>query len=233
MIFNRRYKGLALLVGLGWLLMGPGCRAQNTPTPPAATPTTVAARHEDPPATTGPTSERQTVAPAGVWFSPEENPGLPDTSLDADTYAASAPEFPPDLEWLNTDRPLTLAELKGKVVILVFWAYDCIDCVYSFEGLQRLAQDYPDDLVIIGVHSLKLTAEAETEAVRRAIAGYELAYPVINDRDLRLWYNWGVQGTPTLIIIDPIGAIYGFHTGENVYGTFKPIVKLLTESYKK
>lgn len=233
MRFKRCCRNMISCSSLVLLLILIGCRSQAATMPATATPLI-----ESPPtnkiqsSTPDSNSERRTSAPAGVWLSPEENPGRPDSALEVDMYAVSAPEFPPDLEWLNTDTSLTLAQLKGKVVILIFWSYDCIDCVYSFQDLKRLAQDYPDDLVIIGVHAFRSDTEVKTEDIRQAISSYEIDYPVINDHNLRLWYEWGIKATPALIIIDPIGAIYGFHTGEDVYGTFKPIVQLLTQAYQ-
>lgn len=190
-------------------------------------------------ATTGPTAtpaptatnERQTQAERPVWTVTEPDPGAPNTALEIDLYAADAPDFPPDLVWLNTDEAAitSLAELRGKVVILMFWSYDCIDCLYNFQDLQQLQADYPDDLAVISVHSTKLESDEALNRVRQTIDNYYQAeFPTINDADQRVWYRWGAQGIPTLIIIDQGGNIFGVHTGEAVYATLKPIVKLLT-----
>jgi thiol-disulfide isomerase/thioredoxin len=77
--------------------------------------------------------------------------GLQLAQLDGpiDLYGASAPEIPAELEWLNTDRPLSLAQLRGKVVLLDFWTYGCINCIHNFDDLERFQAEFPDELVII------------------------------------------------------------------------------------
>ena len=71
-----------------------------------------------------------------------------------------APEFPP-LQWLNTDKPLSLRELRGKIVLLDFWTYCCINCIHIMPDLKKLEKKYPNELVVIGVHSAKFTNEKE------------------------------------------------------------------------
>src|SRR5438034_6929902 len=80
-----------------------------------------------------------------------------------------APEFPAGLDWLNTDRPVTLAGLKGKVVLLDFWTYCCINCMHVIPDLKRLEAKYPKELVVIGVHSAKFENEKQTDNIRQAI----------------------------------------------------------------
>src|SRR3972149_12207184 len=80
-----------------------------------------------------------------------------------------APEFPDGLDWLNTDRPLTIAELRGKVVLLDFWTYGCINCIHIIPDLKRLEAKYTKQLVVIGVHSAKFENEKQTENIRRII----------------------------------------------------------------
>ena len=75
----------------------------------------------------------------------------------------NAPDFPPGLDWLNTDTPLSIKELRGKIVLLDFWAYCCINCMHVLEDLKRLERKYPEELVVIGVHSAKFNAEKHTE----------------------------------------------------------------------
>jgi DNA-binding beta-propeller fold protein YncE/thiol-disulfide isomerase/thioredoxin len=143
-----------------------------------------------------------------------------------------AKEFPPGLDWLNTDRPLTLAELKGKIVILDFWTYGCINCMHVIPDLKRLEREYRDELVVIGVHSAKFANESQTENLRLIAMRYGLVHPVVNDRDLEVWCAWGVRAWPTLIIIDPSGKVVGRHSGEGVYPLFKPIIERLVREFE-
>ena len=80
----------------------------------------------------------------------------------------NAPEFPGGMEWLNTDRPISLKELRGKVVLLDFWTYCCINCMHVLPDLKKLERKYRNELVVIGVHSAKFTTEKGTENIRQA-----------------------------------------------------------------
>src|SRR3954451_9189063 len=75
----------------------------------------------------------------------------------------NAPDFPEGLQWLNTDRPISIRELRGKIVLLDFWTYCCINCMHIIPNLKKLEKKYPDELVVIGVHSAKFTTEKETD----------------------------------------------------------------------
>src|SRR6266540_4856039 len=80
-----------------------------------------------------------------------------------------APEITGGRGWLNTDKPLSLAALKGKFVLLDFWTYGCINCIHIIPDLKKLEAKYPSQLVVIGVHSAKFKNEQETENIRRII----------------------------------------------------------------
>jgi thiol-disulfide isomerase/thioredoxin len=142
-----------------------------------------------------------------------------------------APEFPEGLDWLNTDRPLTLAELKGKIVLLDFWTYGCINCMHIIPDLKRLEEKYADELVVIGVHSAKFENESETDNIRRVILRYELEHPVINDKDFLVWSQYGAQAWPTLVLIDPDGKVLGYHSGEGIYGPFDTVIGGMVEAF--
>ena len=88
-----------------------------------------------------------------------------------------APELEGGRGWLNTERPLTLAALRGKVVLLDFWTYGCINCMHVIPDLKRLEEKYPKELVVIGVHSAKFENEKETENIRRIILRYQHRAP--------------------------------------------------------
>src|SRR5580765_2007564 len=92
-----------------------------------------------------------------------------------------APEFPQDVPWFNTSKPLTKADLKGKFVLLDFWTYCCMNCMHILPELKKLEQQFPNNLVVIGVHSAKFEAEKQSDNIREAILRYEIEHPVIND----------------------------------------------------
>jgi len=134
---------------------------------------------------------------------------------DADRIRA--PELSGARGWLNTDKPLTLSALKGKVVLLDFWTYGCINCMHIIPDLKRLERKYPNELVVIGVHSAKFANEKETENIRRIILRYEIEHPVVNDADFAIWNAYAVNAWPTRYLIDPAGYIIGRLSGEGGY----------------
>lgn len=143
----------------------------------------------------------------------------------------AAPEFPPNLDWLNTDRPLSMEELKGKLVLLDFWTYGCINCMHIIPDLTRLEHEYPDELVVIGVHSAKFENEGDTDNIRQVILRYGLEHPVVNDKDFIVWQTWGARAWPTVVLVDPAGNVVGGHSGENIYPIFKPVIDSLVQEF--
>jgi thiol-disulfide isomerase/thioredoxin len=125
-----------------------------------------------------------------------------------------APELTGGEGWLNTDRPLALADLRGKVVVLDFWTYCCINCMHVLPDLKRLERKYGDALVVIGVHSAKFTNEGETPHIREAIGRYEIDHPVVNDRGFAIWHAYAVRAWPTLMVVDTEGYVVGGVSGE-------------------
>jgi DNA-binding beta-propeller fold protein YncE len=164
---------------------------------------------------------------------------LPDTTVAAATTVArqsysgteAAPEFPDGLDWLNVPQPLSLAALRGKVVLLDFWTYGCINCIHIIPDLERLEAEYPDELVVIGVHSAKFDNEGDTANIRSVIARYGLTHPVVNDRDFAVWDQWGVNAWPTVVVVDPAGNIVGGHSGEGIYPILQPVVESLVVEF--
>jgi thiol-disulfide isomerase/thioredoxin len=118
-------------------------------------------------------------------------------------------DFSDKLIWLNT-KPLTKKDLKGKFVLLDFWTYCCINCMHILPELKKLEQEFPNNLVVIGVHSAKFETEKDTNNIREAILRYEIEHPVINDKDHDLWNGYGVNSWPTILLLDPEGmAVWG------------------------
>jgi DNA-binding beta-propeller fold protein YncE len=144
-----------------------------------------------------------------------------------------APELTGGRGWLNTDKPLTLAALKGKVVLLDFWTYGCINCIHIIPDLKRLEHKYPNQLVVIGVHSAKFENEKDTENIRRIILRYELEHPVYNDADYKVWQSYGVRAWPTQVLIDPAGYVIGTVSGEGNYDLIDQVVAKVVDEFRK
>jgi thiol-disulfide isomerase/thioredoxin len=143
----------------------------------------------------------------------------------------NAPDFPEGIAWLNTDRPLSLRELRGKVVLLDFWTYCCINCMHVIPDLKRLERKYANELVVIGVHSAKFTNERDTDNIRQAILRYEIEHPVVNDKDMAVWQQYAVRGWPTLMLIDPAGKVVGGQSGEGTYDLFDQAISKLIKTF--
>ncbi|GAB6165793.1 thioredoxin-like domain-containing protein [Thermostilla marina] len=144
-----------------------------------------------------------------------------------------APDLPNDLEWLNTSAPLDWRDLRGKFVLLDFWTYCCINCMHILPELAKLEEAYPNELVVIGVHSAKFSGERETANIREAVQRYEIRHPVINDHDMRLWRRFGVSAWPTLVLIDPVGRIVWARSGEQTFETLDSILRKAIPYYRR
>ncbi len=139
------------------------------------------------------------------------------------TDAAAAPARLPRVRaselvgrgWLNTGgRDLTLADLRGKVVVLDFWTFCCINCLHVLDELRELEEAYRDVLVIVGVHSPKFVHEADPVALAAAVERYEVHHPVLDDPDLTTWSAYTARAWPTLVVIDPEGYVVAHMAGE-------------------
>jgi DNA-binding beta-propeller fold protein YncE len=131
-----------------------------------------------------------------------------------------APELEGGLGWLNTDKPIKLADLKGKVVLLDFWTFCCINCMHVLPDLAKLEKKYPNELVVIGVHSAKFENEKQSECIKEAILKYDIEHPVVNDAEFKLFRAYGARGWPHFTLIDPAGDIVGHASGEGNYDVF-------------
>jgi DNA-binding beta-propeller fold protein YncE len=134
-----------------------------------------------------------------------------------------APEFASGLDWLNVPAPLTMKELRGKVVLLDFWTYGCINCIHMIPIVKQLEQKYGDALAVVGVHSAKFANEGNTENIREIIQRYGLEHPVINDKDFVVWNAYapyGVNAWPTFAVIDPRGNLFAVQAGEIPFEAF-------------
>ncbi|MFD7335058.1 NHL domain-containing thioredoxin family protein [Streptomyces violascens] len=117
--------------------------------------------------------------------------------------------------WLNTGgKELTLSGLRGRIVILDFWTFCCINCLHVLDELRELEEKHRDTVVIVGVHSPKFVHEAEHQAVVDAVERYGVEHPVLDDPELATWKQYAVRAWPTLVVIDPEGYIVAQHAGE-------------------
>ncbi len=117
------------------------------------------------------------------------------------------------LEWFNVPAPLPIASLKGRVVILDFWTEGCINCIQIIPTLKRIEEQFPTEVVVIGVHSPKFANEKNSVSVKDAIQRYGIRHPIIHDPAMTIWRAYGIQAWPTLVVIgsdgEPVGAIPG------------------------
>jgi thiol-disulfide isomerase/thioredoxin/DNA-binding beta-propeller fold protein YncE len=117
--------------------------------------------------------------------------------------------------WLNTGgRDVTLADLRGRIVVLDFWTFCCVNCLHVLDELRPLEQRYDNSLVLIGVHSPKFEHEADPDALAAAVERYAVHHPVLDDPDLVTWNAYTARAWPTLVVIDPEGYIVASMSGE-------------------
>ncbi|MBR8835770.1 MAG: redoxin domain-containing protein [Stigonema ocellatum SAG 48.90 = DSM 106950] len=143
-----------------------------------------------------------------------------------------APELPQNYPWLNTEKPLSLQQLKGRVVILDFWTYCCINCLHILPKLKYLEKKYKDSLTVIGVHSAKFDNEKETENIRQAILRYDIEHPIIVDSGFRVWQEYAVRAWPTLMVIDPEGYVIGYVSGEGNRDALDQLIQKLISQHQ-
>ncbi len=164
--------------------------------------------------------------------------------LAADSVAGSATEHPfprhvpaPALKggigWLNTDKPVDLSALRGKFVILDFWTYCCINCMHVLPELKKLERAYPNNVVVIGVHSGKFDTEHDSESIRQAIMRYEIEHPVVNDADYKIWNAYNCNSWPSLRVIDPEGNLVAAGGGEIDFATLDAFFKKALPYYRQ
>jgi len=141
-----------------------------------------------------------------------------------------APDFTGATGWLNVKEPLSIAGLKGKIVLIDFWTYCCINCMHVLPDLKKLEARYPKELVVVGVHSAKFQNEKDTANIQNAIARYRIEHPVANDANFAIWKAYDVHAWPTLVLVDPDGFIAGTVSGEGNYEMLdRSIAKLASE----
>ena len=169
-------------------------------------------------------TSRSPERPSRIAANPKANPRETKTG---DDQAKEAPlgehPFPhhlkaPSLDggggWINTAGPIDLKQLRGKFVVLDFWTYCCINCMHVLPQLKRLERAYPNEVVVIGVHSAKFETEQESKNIMEAVLRYEIEHPVVNDAQHKIWDKYEVTSWPFLCVIDPEGNLVARNPGE-------------------
>ncbi len=139
--------------------------------------------------------------------------------------ADNAIAFPSSLPWYNVSRPLTLADLKGRAVLLDFFTPGCINCVHMLPVEHELKKRFGERLVIVGIDSPKFSASATTQGLVDFIHRYQLHHPIILDSDSTLWGAYNVPAWPTLILIGPDGKVRDRYIGEQDVDTLAGPIK--------
>ncbi|HYC81415.1 MAG TPA: thioredoxin family protein, partial [Solirubrobacterales bacterium] len=141
-----------------------------------------------------------------------------------------APEFTDTERWFNTPggRPLTMRELRGKVVLIDFWTYSCVNCIRTLPYLNAWYQRYHrDGFVIVGVHSPEFPFEREAGNVKAAIAREGIRYPVVQDNQLGTWSAYGNAYWPAEYFVDADGDVRYAHFGEGEYEEKEDVIREL------
>jgi thiol-disulfide isomerase/thioredoxin len=178
------------------------------------------------PATTDRLDPPSTVTP------PIAPPSVPGFRADLPDLG-EAPELANTI-WLNTDRPLRLAELRGKVVLIDMWTFGCINCRNVIPSLREWHTHYGEQgLVVIGNHFPEFNYERDLGNLKDAIQRLNVPYAVAQDNDGETWQAYQTRYWPTLFLIDKRGHLRYTHIGEGAYGeTEQAIQDLLKETYQ-
>ena len=141
----------------------------------------------------------------------------------------AAPNFVGIDRWLNS-APLTLADLRGKVVMVQFWTYGCYNCVNTLPHVTRLYEAYKDrGFVVVGIHTPEFPFEKSTGNVEAALKRHGIRYPVAQDNEYATWNAYRNQYWPAQYILDQSGKIVFEHAGEGAYDEMERVVKRLVE----
>ncbi|HET8602353.1 MAG TPA: NHL domain-containing thioredoxin family protein [Marmoricola sp.] len=136
--------------------------------------------------------------------------------------------------WLNTGgAQLHLGDLRGRFVLLDFWAFCCVNCLHVLDELRPLEEEYADVLVVVGVHSPKFTHEADPEALRAAVDRYSVHHPVLDDPELVTWQAYAARAWPTLVLVDPEGYVVAQYAGEGHAHAIGALLAGLVEEHRE
>ena len=134
------------------------------------------------------------------------------------------PEIPGSLQWFNVDRPVSLREQEGQVLLLGFCNYCSIHCQHVLADLHYLANKYHNKLVIIGIHSPKFPAEMNGVHVQKSINKHKINYPVVHDPALMISKAYGIRNWPTQVLVDHAGFILGYLSGDDSLSNLEQLI---------
>ncbi|HUY33002.1 MAG TPA: thioredoxin-like domain-containing protein [Pirellulales bacterium] len=192
------------------LLLGAGCARPDATTAQAAEP--------------GDQDDAREATPPGEAQATPQNPF---------SRRIKAPELAGGVAWINAAGPLELADLKGKFVVLDFWTFCCINCMHILPELKKLEAAYPNEVVVIGVHSAKFAGEKNSKNITEAVLRYEIQHPVVNDANHAIWDRYGIESWPTVLLIDPEGYAVWMRNGEVQFELLDRVLKVAVPYYKK
>ncbi len=162
----------------------------------------------------------------GLVQGENRNPGEAISEGGLEDFGA-APDFVGIEGWLNS-KPLSLASLRGKVVLVDFWTYSCVNCLRTLPFVRRWYETYADDgLVVVGVHTPEFVFERDPGNVRKAVRNLDVDYPVALDSNYETWNRWGNRYWPAKYFIDRRGRVRFAHFGEGEYEQSERVIRTL------
>jgi thiol-disulfide isomerase/thioredoxin len=150
----------------------------------------------------------------------------------ASAVQGSGPSLEGAVGWINSDGPIHLEKLRGKIVLLDFWTYCCVNCHHVLPDLVKLEAKYKNQLVVIGVHTAKFEAEKDTENIRDKVREYRIKHPVANDANQVIWNRFGVESWPTIAVIDAKGELVKAFSGEGHAADLDRLIGELVAKHK-
>jgi thiol-disulfide isomerase/thioredoxin len=170
--------------------------------------------------------ERRTFLATLLALSAGQLPGVANAAPSFYDHGA-APEFAGIDQWLNSP-PLTMAGLRGKVVLIDFWTYACINCLRTLPHINRWAATYRDQgLVVVGVHTPEFPFERSTSNVQTAMQRFGVKHPVAQDNNYRTWKAYDNKYWPATYLVDANGRIQYRHFGEGEYAQTEAAIRAL------
>jgi thiol-disulfide isomerase/thioredoxin len=182
------------------------------------------------------------VAGFGVLLGQAQQPGstepVASTTSEAQAYRSSLPDYGPAPEiqsvaWVNSDQPLRLTNLRGKVVLVEFWTFGCINCIHTLPYIEDWYQKYnTEGLQVIGVHFPEFSYEHDIQNIAEAAVRLKVSYPIGMDNGGATWNAYDQHYWPTMYLVDKQGHVRYVHIGEGAYDlTERNIQDLLNETF--
>ena len=209
-------KAGILLIAAVMVVLLAGCGADPTPAPPTTIMPAPTATDVPPPTEAPP----PTIDPALL---------MPCDGSTGGGIGDCAPEFAGTQEWVNSE-PLTMEGLRGKVVLIDFWTYTCVNCIRTLPFLREWHDRYADEgLVIVGVHTPEFEFEKVYDNVVQATKDEGVAWPVVQDNEFSVWRSYNNRYWPAKYLIDQTGEIRFTHFGEGKYAETEEWIRILLQ----